>query len=347
MMFQMSKISVKNYQIILFVVAFGISVAIKIIQIVITDMNAFQSSYYDVMDYSSIKLQSNVLLDTRAADYATKEVKVLCWIETYPKNFREKAIHIQRTWGKRCDKTIYVTTQVENDVVAGTVEDAEVLPLNITEGYEYLWTKTTHALRVIHDRYIDNFDWFFKADDDTFVIVENLRHFLLPHSPTKLLVFGCLLKNPNENVFYHSGGSGYVMSRAALRTLRIDGFTNPEICPPADELKPEDVALGICFRNLGVQMEDTRDDRGRLRFAVERPEFHLTTDQHESFWFYERSFQYVGLGFECCSHRPVTFHYVTPERMYLFDALLYRVFPYGVRYEENHLNKTDNLMKNK
>lgn len=87
----------------------------------------------------------------------------MCWIETYPKKLREKAIHVARTWGKRCDKTLYVTTEAANDME----NELDLVVVNVTEGYEYLWAKTTHALKFIHDRYIDKYDWFFKADDDT------------------------------------------------------------------------------------------------------------------------------------------------------------------------------------
>lgn len=108
-------------------------------------------------------MQSNVHLDTQIADYVKKEVKILCWIETCPKYLRQKAIHIQRTWGKRCDKTLYVTTQADNDIE----KELDLVVVNVTEGYKYLWSKTIHALQFIHDRYIDEYEWFFKADDDT------------------------------------------------------------------------------------------------------------------------------------------------------------------------------------
>jgi glycoprotein-N-acetylgalactosamine 3-beta-galactosyltransferase len=62
--------------------------------------------------------------------------------------------------------------------------------LNVTEGRRQLWGKTRSAFSYVYKRYGDSFDWFLKADDDTYFIVENLRYFLNAQDPDKLLLFG-------------------------------------------------------------------------------------------------------------------------------------------------------------
>jgi len=48
--------------------------------------------------------------------------------------------------------------------------------LNVEEGYEKLWYKTCTALDYIFQHHLNDAEWFEKADDDTYMIIENLRH---------------------------------------------------------------------------------------------------------------------------------------------------------------------------
>ena len=37
--------------------------------------------------------------------------RILCWISTYPPNHRTKAIAVRDTWGRRCDKILFMSNE--------------------------------------------------------------------------------------------------------------------------------------------------------------------------------------------------------------------------------------------
>jgi glycoprotein-N-acetylgalactosamine 3-beta-galactosyltransferase len=97
--------------------------------------------------------------NTSIAQQLFKEVRVLCWVMTNPKNHRKKAIHVMKTWGKRCNQLIFMSS----------INDPEIksVPLPVKEGRNNLWAKTKEAFKYIYKHHLDDADWFLKADDDT------------------------------------------------------------------------------------------------------------------------------------------------------------------------------------
>lgn len=111
------------------------------------------------------------------------------------------------------------------------------------------------------------YDYFHIGGDDLYLIVENLRLYLESEEIQLASNGGQFLPNGNEDVqiplflgrrfaeggnrdrMFISGGSGYTLNKAALKTLVVDCF--PE-CFPHMHTFSEDVMVATCFRKVGL-----------------------------------------------------------------------------------------------
>ncbi|CAL8068828.1 unnamed protein product [Calicophoron daubneyi] len=210
------------------------------------------------------------------------------------------------------------------------------------EGRNSLWDKTKFGIREAVKHFDGKFDYFFKADDDTYVIMENLRKLLMDQDPNEPFVMGKRFK-PFAKQGYLSGGAGYVISRAGLQRI-AEGLNTNSKCGTDHHTWAEDVVLGACAEATGVKTLDSLDEFGRERFHPFDCAFMLNEAAlNATTWFANYSYHQVKGGKECCSDYSVTFHYVNPGQMYVYDFFLYHLHPYGIFRDYNRLIK---LMKN-
>jgi len=55
--------------------------------------------------------------DDTIAESLRRNVRVLCWVMTQPENHMSRAVHVQATWGRRCNVLLFVS---EKDDVGKT-----------------------------------------------------------------------------------------------------------------------------------------------------------------------------------------------------------------------------------
>ena len=163
-----------------------------------------------------------------------------------------KARHVQATWTRRCNTLLFASDH-EN-------KEFPTIDINVTEGRKHLTMKTMTTFDYVYKHHYNDADWFMKADDDTYVMLENLRYFLSSENTSQPVYFG------HKFMFhvrqgYNGGGSGYVFSREALRRF---GTRETGVCP--EDLGAEDIEIGRCLETLGVVPGNTLDANGHSRF---------------------------------------------------------------------------------
>ena len=191
----------------------------------------------------------------------------------YLPSMNNPEIAIMETWGKRCENVVMFSLK--------SSDSAEVRINQLETDNLDSWAATYEAVKFISKDMIDDYDWFVKVEDDTFVIMENLAYYLSIYNASTPLYFG----HPYEfwGQTFQSSGAGIVLSQSALRKLNnklIKGDCTPNTMSG-------DAMLGRCLSELGIEAIDTRDSRGRARFLVYQPEFHLIPGNlpwTNSFW---------------------------------------------------------------
>ena len=273
------------------------------------DISPFNSSDSDLYD------------DVTIANALKNRVRILVWVMTQNLG---RATQVKKTWAKRAEKVVYVSSQ--NNTAFPAVGFA---PLK--DDKQHAMEKTHRSFRYIYEQHFEEADWFMKSNDDTYVIVENLRYFLADKDPNDAVCLGQKITN-GSNVFL-KGGAGLVFSKEALRLLATKG-RDPKLC--RQEGVQDDVDMAKCLTSLGVRLEDTADKDGRDTFCGFYPDNVMTRQPARPPWYMDSHGNATGA--ERISHFPITFHKIESKMMHTLDFLLYYARPYGIKFGHTDYN---------
>uniref|UniRef100_A0A0N4Z0K6 N-acetylgalactosaminide beta-1,3-galactosyltransferase n=1 Tax=Parastrongyloides trichosuri TaxID=131310 RepID=A0A0N4Z0K6_PARTI len=250
------------------------------------------------------------------SNFLKENVTIFCLLHTSPKYKYSRAIPQKNTWLKRCTKYIYVS--IEEDLELPSIKGNDI------DGHEYSNVRVRYGLKYIYDNYGDKFDWIYKGDDDNYVIMENLRLFLLNKNPNNPHYFGfpINLKQKNYKTPYHSG-AGFVLSKNSLKKLVTEAFPNHSICD-SRPTSPDDLVFGECLKNVGVEISESRDSKKKHMFIASNVEEAGTLNYIPRMkWFSEHSEDNLENGYFSLSTFPISFHYVSGDNMYAYEYMLY------------------------
>ena len=245
-------------------------------------------------------------MENSEAEKLFQEVRIFCWILTTKSSIIQKAAAVNFTWAKRCNKHVFVASEdaakpsalppapigqdgapqtagtgsfdfskgtrkeysAENGLKFSTLSVGDVIFVDSPDGWENLNEKSREVMQLIYMTEMTNFDWFLKADDDTFIIMENLRYLLRTMRSDVPAYLGYHLEPPWYTWAYMSGGAGYVFSKQGLKLLVENGLNVKGACKEKGSF--EDVEIGRCAVTAGVKVYSSLDKFERETFHPDR-----------------------------------------------------------------------------
>ena len=255
-------------------------------------------------------------------------VRVLCMVESHVKNaWKQHAVWT--TWGQHCDG-FHVWTDKAVDHVPSRVID-------VPGGWDGLLQKTRAVLKAVwSSELLQQYDYFFKADDDTYAIMPNLKHNIARLEqlhPGQPLFMGRRLVYGGDKGVFNSGGAGYVLNKKALALFITHMDKHKDANTPTG---PEDVHVAEVLALAGVFPADTEASDGHTFFPL-NPEatfIYKIGSWGKNAWFdtyQERLYggkeqyhqRFPCCGVRCCSRYTATFHYTSKKNMFVMHNLLF------------------------
>jgi glycoprotein-N-acetylgalactosamine 3-beta-galactosyltransferase len=231
--------------------------------------------------------------------------------------------------------------------VASNFTDLSVNSIEIlhhgNENRTFLWEKIRAILCYTYENFYSKYDWFMIADDNTFVIMENLRRYLeseeirtaanggifLP-SAFALWNYPLLLGrrfafNGDKSDIYPSGGPGYLLNQAALKTMVV--YSLPHRLPKSRLRPNDDMMVARVLGQMGVYPYETKDAHGSERFMPFHPDSHYKYRKQTNKNWYDQYTIDAKEGLDHCSKYSISFHNIKLQDTLKMHALLYGCCP--------------------
>jgi len=258
-----------------------------------------------------------------------KRPRIFCAIYAHEKS-AAKIKAITETWGSRCDGFFVASTYTNRET--GEVH----LPHAGKEGtYNSIWQKVRSMAVYIYTNYGDGYDYFHFCGDDTYIVMENLIHFLQTNPQVqeandngKPVSVGGFISAHKQ--LYNDGGPGYTLNRHALEYFIQTGLTD---CYQNVDGLWEDMLMGNCIGKQGL-VSTQEQGSNRMRSYHWGPNDVLNNGAllprvHQKFYFRQRTWRRIDLKepkdpLDSVSDTTIAFHWIkSPNQMRQIDHFFY------------------------
>jgi hypothetical protein len=211
--------------------------------------------------------------------------RILCLVYTHQGSHPTLQVLVD-TWATQCDG--FIAASNATDPAVGAMD----LPHDGPEAYGNMWQKVKSMWKYANDHYLDDYDYFHICGDDTYILLDNLRLYLMGEQVKGLLngkvdqvahtqkhttrwkterprplLLGFPLSMGAGKIFA-AGGSGYTLNKAAVKLLvhATSGWIHEN-----NTDSREDLFVTSILAEQGVHTCDTRDKDGANRYVPNTP----------------------------------------------------------------------------
>lgn len=245
---------------------------------------------------------------------AMKAMTIACLVPTSDKGGVDL---IQRTWGASCN-ALWLFLDTEEVRNFSKTPFSQVVMLQTTQSCsqqnvtcDKLWEKVLRMWSWV-GKNAHGYDWYIKADVDTYVFVQNARYHLRVQQQLNRHYVGHVVENNFGTPPYVSGGFYALSPRAVLNlqkpidTVLTSGNTSGGL---------EDCRLAALLSIQGFEPHTILDQQGREVVMLLPLEDHLQLTPYLSrrlrkhTWYFHKASQ-TQFALKCCSKIPVAFHWI-------------------------------------
>uniref|UniRef100_A0A0N4ZLK2 N-acetylgalactosaminide beta-1,3-galactosyltransferase n=1 Tax=Parastrongyloides trichosuri TaxID=131310 RepID=A0A0N4ZLK2_PARTI len=257
------------------------------------------------------------------------KIKILCLITAHPTKTTSTLNHIKRTWLQHCDYSIYMKVPRERFSIKNG-KKFKVLKLNMIKRKMSYWEKTKIYFKNIQKRYrnLCAFNWLLKVNDNSFVIIENLKRLLKNYDSNKSIYFGYHNKSFEMMEMYKEeyipGGSGYVISINGIKNMVEKKYKSK--CSGSVQ-GFEDIDILKCFENYGISRGNSIDEKGLQTFlppAYKKDYYQSVSRNNKQLYNDYTLFPNGQREIDVMSEYPISFHNIDYKNVYFLYFIFYK-----------------------